>query len=153
MSRVARTGRQVRVAWPGRASTSSTWTTRGRRFEPSSLIDPSLSRPPRPSLDGVEYLLLALVLIALVAFVAAPLRREREPQTADLERLRARVSELEARKEAKYREIRDAALDRAAGKLDDSDFAAVDAELRREAVAILKDLDAAEAKLRRARAV
>jgi hypothetical protein len=101
----------------------------------------------------VEYLLLALVLIALVAFVAAPLRREREPQTADLERLRARVSELEARKEAKYREIRDAALDRAAGKLDDSDFAAVDAELRREAVAILKDLDAAEAKLRRARAV
>jgi hypothetical protein len=101
----------------------------------------------------VEYLLLALVLIALAAFVAAPLRREREPQTADLERLRARVSELEARKEAKYREIRDAALDRAAGKLDDSDFAAVDAELRREAVAILKDLDAAEAKLRRARAV
>ena len=101
----------------------------------------------------MEYLLLALVLIALAAFVAAPLRREREPQTADLERLRARVSELEARKEAKYREIRDAALDRAAGKLDDSDFAAVDAELRREAVAILKDLDAAEAKLRRARAV
>jgi hypothetical protein len=101
----------------------------------------------------MEYLLLALVVIALIAFVAAPMRRQREPQTADRERLRARVGELEARKEAKYREIRDAALDRAAGKLDETDFAAVDAELRREAVAILKDLDAAEAELRRTGAV
>ncbi len=97
--------------------------------------------------------MLALVVIALVAFVAAPMRRQREPQTADLERLRARVGELEARKEAKYREIRDAELDRAAGKLDETDFAAVDAELRREAVAILQDLDAAEAELRRVGAV
>jgi hypothetical protein len=101
----------------------------------------------------MEYVLLALVVVALAAFVAAPLRRQREPQTADLERLQARVGELEARKEAKYREIRDAALDRQAGKLDESDFAAVDAELRREAMTILKDLDVAEAELRRARAV
>jgi hypothetical protein len=101
----------------------------------------------------MEYVVLALVVIALVAFVAAPMRRQREPQTADLERLRARVGELEARKEAKYREIRDAELDRAAGKLDETDFAAVDAELRREAVAILQDLDAAEAELRRVGAV
>ena len=101
----------------------------------------------------MEYLLLALVVIALAAFVVAPMRRQREPQTAELERLRARVGELEARKEAKYREIRDAELDRAAGKLDESDFAAVDAELRREAMAILKDLDAAEADLRRTGAV
>jgi hypothetical protein len=102
----------------------------------------------------MEYVLLALVLLALVVFVTAPLRRGgREPQTADEERLRARVDELEARKEAKYREIRDAELDRAAGKLDVPDFTAVDAELRREAVAILKDLDAAEAELRRTRAV
>jgi hypothetical protein len=101
----------------------------------------------------MEYVVLALVVIALVAFVAAPMRRQREPQTADLERLRARVGELEARKEAKYREIRDAELDRAAGKLDETDFAAVDAELRREAVAILQDLDAAEAELRRTSAV
>jgi len=101
----------------------------------------------------MEYLLLALVVIALVAFVAAPMRRQREPQTAELERLRARVGELEARKEAKYREIRDAELDRAAGKLDEADFAAVDAELRREALSILKDLDAAEAELRHTGAV
>ncbi len=45
--------------------------------------------------------------------------------------------ELEAQKEAKYREIRDAELDHAAGKLSDEDFALLDAELRSEAVAIL----------------
>ncbi len=45
--------------------------------------------------------------------------------------------ELEALKEAKYREIRDAELDHAAGKLSDEDFALLDAELRNEAVAIL----------------
>jgi cytochrome c-type biogenesis protein CcmF len=47
------------------------------------------------------------------------------------------ATELEALKEAKYREIRDAELDHAAGKLSDEDFALVDAELRREAVEIL----------------
>jgi cytochrome c-type biogenesis protein CcmF len=46
-------------------------------------------------------------------------------------------SEADARKEAKYREIRDAELDHAAGKLSDEDFAALDAELRREAVEML----------------
>jgi cytochrome c-type biogenesis protein CcmF len=46
-------------------------------------------------------------------------------------------TEGDARKEAKYREIRDAELDHAAGKLSDEDFAAVDAELRREALEIL----------------
>ncbi len=46
-------------------------------------------------------------------------------------------TEVDALKEAKYREIRDAELDHAAGKLSDEDFAALDAELRREAVEIL----------------
>jgi len=46
-------------------------------------------------------------------------------------------TEADARKEAKYREIRDAELDHAAGKLSDDDFALVDAELRREALEIL----------------
>jgi cytochrome c-type biogenesis protein CcmF len=46
-------------------------------------------------------------------------------------------TEADARKEAKYREIRDAELDHAVGKLSDDDFAAVDAELRREALEIL----------------
>ena len=47
------------------------------------------------------------------------------------------ATELEALKEAKYREIRDAELDHAAGKLSDEDFALLDAELRNEAVEIL----------------
>jgi len=46
-------------------------------------------------------------------------------------------SGLDAQKEAKYREIRDAELDHAAGKLSDEDFAILDAELRSEAVEIL----------------
>jgi cytochrome c-type biogenesis protein CcmF len=46
-------------------------------------------------------------------------------------------TEADARKEAKYREIRDAELDHAAGKLSDEDFAVLDAELRREAVELL----------------
>jgi len=50
---------------------------------------------------------------------------------------RAADPELEALKEAKYREIRDAELDHAAGKLSDEDFELLDAELRKEAVAIL----------------
>ena len=50
---------------------------------------------------------------------------------------RAADPELEALKEAKYREIRDAELDHAAGKLSDEDFALLDAELRKEAVEIL----------------
>jgi cytochrome c-type biogenesis protein CcmF len=63
-----------------------------------------------------------------------PARRgRRAPVVAD--------PELEALKEAKYREIRDAELDHAAGKLSDEDFALLDAELRREAVAILDRAD------------
>jgi hypothetical protein len=46
-------------------------------------------------------------------------------------------TELDALKEAKYREIRDAELDHASGKLSDEDFALLDAELRKEAVQIL----------------
>jgi cytochrome c-type biogenesis protein CcmF len=52
-------------------------------------------------------------------------------------------TEADALKEAKYREIRDAELDHAAGKLSDEDFAILDAELRREAVEILDRVGAA----------
>jgi cytochrome c-type biogenesis protein CcmF len=50
-------------------------------------------------------------------------------------------TEADALKEAKYREIRDAELDHASGKLSDEDFALLDAELRREAVEILDQLE------------
>ncbi len=51
-------------------------------------------------------------------------------------------TEADALKEAKYREIRDAELDHAAGKLSDEDYAILDAELRKEAVAILDQVGA-----------
>jgi hypothetical protein len=93
----------------------------------------------------VEYLLAALILLAVVVFVSAPLRRRRlgEPEASEVED--PRVAELEARKEAKYREIRDTELDRAAGKLSEEDFRRQDAELRRDAIEILKELDRARA--------
>jgi hypothetical protein len=92
----------------------------------------------------VEAVLVALILIVVIAgvlvFVTAPLRAGGAPPEhgggGD-----PRIAELEARKEVKYREIRDTELDRAAGKLSEADFRRQDAELRREAIAILKELD------------
>jgi hypothetical protein len=51
------------------------------------------------------------------------------------------LAELEARKEAKYREIRDAELDYRTGKLSREDHRALDRSLRREAIAILEEID------------
>jgi hypothetical protein len=53
--------------------------------------------------------------------------------------------ELEAAREAKYREIRDAELDFRTGKLSPEDYAAIDADLRAEAIAILNRIEAAGA--------
>ena len=71
----------------------------------------------------------ALIALTGAAIAIWPARRSRRAPAAD--------TELEALKEAKYREIRDAELDHAAGKLSDEDYALLDAELRREAVEIL----------------
>jgi flagellar biosynthesis/type III secretory pathway M-ring protein FliF/YscJ len=89
----------------------------------------------------VEYALAVLLLAALVAFaVTRPLRspgaEERREQT--------RIAELEAAKEAKYREIRDAELDHRMGKLSKEDWRAVDRDLRAEAIVILSELDRLE---------
>jgi flagellar biosynthesis/type III secretory pathway M-ring protein FliF/YscJ len=90
--------------------------------------------------------LIALVIVALVAvFVVAPLRRPPAPEPRLEDPVRA---ELEARKQAKYREIRDAELDHAQGKLSDEEYARQDAELRREAIEILRSIDEAEARSR-----
>ncbi|MGI8712908.1 MAG: hypothetical protein ACR2NR_06960 [Solirubrobacteraceae bacterium] len=53
------------------------------------------------------------------------------------------VAELEAARDAKYREIRDAELDVRTGKLSDADYEALDGALRGEAVEILHALDEA----------
>ena len=87
----------------------------------------------------MEYAIALVLLLAAVAFVVSrPLRHEEEAERRD----DARRAELEAAKEAKYREIRDAELDREMGKLSEEDHREVDRELRSEAVEILRALDA-----------
>jgi len=87
-------------------------------------------------------LLLVLVVIAVVVVVvSAPLRRG---VRHDEEALSAERAELEAAKEAKYREIRDAELDFRTGKLSEPDWRAMDRTLRAEAVELLKRLDRLE---------
>ena len=87
---------------------------------------------------AVLILIIALVLLAaVVAVIAAPLLRAREaPRAPDGER-----QELEAEREAKYREIRDADLDFRTGKLSREDYAAIDTTLRSEALDILNRLE------------
>jgi hypothetical protein len=100
--------------------------------------------------------ILTLLLVGLVvALVSAPLRRARQldppiphdvEEQADVEdspvasdsRLH---DELEAAREAKYREIRDTELDFRTGKLSSEDYRAIDADLRAEAIEILNRLE------------
>jgi hypothetical protein len=89
----------------------------------------------------VEYVLALLVLALVVAAVlAVPLRRRGEEERRD----ETRLAELRAAKEAKYREIRDAELDRQMGKLSTADWRSVDRALRAEAIDILRELDRLE---------
>jgi predicted Holliday junction resolvase-like endonuclease len=91
-------------------------------------------------------LLLAIVIVVIVgAFVTAPLRRR---AGAEVDTTEAELAELEARKQAKYREIRDAEADRASGKLTDEDFQRLDQELRGEAIEILQRIDGLQARAR-----
>ena len=89
----------------------------------------------------LEIALIAVVVAAAFVAVTAPLRRR--AREAD-ETLEAERAELEALKEAKYREIRDAELDYRTGKLSESDWRALDRTLRAEAVDLLKRLDRLE---------
>jgi len=97
-------------------------------------------------MDALAFLLVAVVMLAVVAFVSAPLRR---PEAAGDDLEDPRIADLEARKEAKYREIRDTEQDRAAGKLSQEDFERQNAELRADALEILDELERAGAGGRR----
>ena len=100
-------------------------------------------RSARSLRRAVELVLIAVILVVLAVFVTAPLRRA--AGFADGEDEDPRIADLEARKQAKYREIRDAELDREAGKIDEQEWRRQDAELRREAIGLLKRLDELEA--------
>ncbi len=83
-------------------------------------------------------MIVALLAIVL-AVVAAPLRADRAGAAAQAEEAEARA--LEAARDAKYREIREAELDFRMGKLSEGDWRAQDRQLRREAVDLLRRLD------------
>ena len=89
-----------------------------------------------------------LVLVVLVALVVArPLIARGEgdgPQDAEHREAAERRVALEAAKEAKYREIRDAELDFRMGKLSEADYRVTDRELRAQAITILAQIDALE---------
>jgi hypothetical protein len=104
---------------------------------------------------GFLVVILTLALIGLVAtVVSAPLRRARnaaesgsaaslpghagDAQTSPRSYKR---DEMEAAREAKYREIRDTELDFRTGKLSPEDYQRIDTDLRAEAIEILNELD------------
>ena len=95
----------------------------------------------------MAYLILLLLLLAVVWMVSAPLRRGTAAPRSDPESPSEamRRLDLEAARDAKYREIRDAELDHQTGKLSDPDYDAVDSSLRAEAIDLMHQLDALDA--------
>jgi flagellar biosynthesis/type III secretory pathway M-ring protein FliF/YscJ len=86
----------------------------------------------------MEYALAAVTLALIVAFIVSrPLRRGPDVDRREDERRAA----LDAAKESKYREIRDAELDFRMGKLTEADYRITDRELRGQAIEILRELD------------
>jgi hypothetical protein len=86
-------------------------------------------------------ILLVLILVGIaVLAISAPLRHRAVREAAG----RAERADLEAARDAKYAEIRDAEMDYRTGKLSEADWRAMDRQLRREAVELLHRLDAVE---------
>jgi hypothetical protein len=86
----------------------------------------------------MDVLLVLAVVAVVVVLIAGPLRRRSSAEPVQSPEL----AELEAAKEAKFREIRDAELDYRTGKLSRDDWRALDASLRAEAIEIMRRLDA-----------
>ena len=92
----------------------------------------------------MTYVIILVLLVAVVWLVTAPLRRGADREAPADEREAEdtmRRIDLEAARDAKYREIRDAELDHETGKLSDQDYDAIDSTLRAEAVELLHQLD------------
>jgi hypothetical protein len=85
----------------------------------------------------MDFVVILVVLAVVVLVVSAPLRSRWGEEAAEA----ADRAELEAARDAKYREIRDAELDYRTGKLSETDWRALDRGLRAEAVEILRRLD------------
>ena len=95
----------------------------------------------------MDFVIVLAILCAVVLVVSVPLWPKRtnpaEPRGVDppVVSPTADVAELEAAREAKYREIRDAELDYRTGKLSREDYEAIDSALRAEAIEILNRLE------------
>jgi hypothetical protein len=89
-------------------------------------------------MDVLAPLIVIVLLGVVVWLVSGPLRAG---GAAVEEAEVTRRDDLEAAKEAKYREIRDAELDYRTGKLSEEDWRALDRELRGEAMDLLRRLD------------
>jgi hypothetical protein len=103
----------------------------------------------------VDFVIVLVVLTLLAAFITVPLRHQRSTGEREAERVlqaERELQDLEAAREAKYREIRDAELDHNTGKLSDADYQAVDRTLRGDAIEILRALDKATDAFKRAQA-
>jgi hypothetical protein len=89
----------------------------------------------------VEVVLVLVVLAIAVLAISAPLRAGRRAgrEAAGA----AERADLEAARDAKYAEIRDAEMDYRTGKLSAADWRSLDRQLRHEAVELLHRLDAA----------
>jgi hypothetical protein len=88
-------------------------------------------------MDVLAPLIVIVLLGVVVWLVSGPLRNAPAVEEAES----ARREDLEAAKEAKYREIRDAELDYRTGKLSEEDWRGLDRELRSEAMDLLRRLD------------
>jgi hypothetical protein len=87
------------------------------------------------------YLIILVVLAAVFALITGPLRAERHRRSD----LGVTTADLEAARDAKYQEIRDAEMDLRTGKLSEEDHREIDGALRAEAIEILHRLDEAQA--------
>lgn len=87
------------------------------------------------------YIIVLVVLAAVFFLITGPLRGARHRRSD----LGVTAADLEAARDAKYREIRDADMDLRTGKLSEDDHRAIDSSLRAEAIEILHRLDEAQA--------
>ena len=90
----------------------------------------------------MDVLLVLVVVVAAVILIVAPLRLGRG-NLGEVS-VNAQRADLEAAKEAKYREIRDAELDYRTGKLAEEDWQELDGALRADALELLQRIDRLE---------
>ncbi len=92
----------------------------------------------------MAFVIVLVVLAIVVLVISSPWRAARSAsRDPAVSGSGSTVAELEAAREAKYAEIREAELDHQMGKLSEEDYDAVDKALRAEAIEILQALDAA----------